>query len=308
MKLKHQVQSRAICIGECMLEFSERSPASFKLGFAGDTFNTAWYLRARLGPQWQVDYLTAIGDDHYSAKMVAFMQANNIGTDHIRKIPNRSPGLYVIRQAGGDRYFTYWRGQSAAKHLADNAKLLQHAIANSDLIYFSGITLAILSPTNRKRLFTTLKRAKKNGTTIAFDPNERPALWEKPKVMRQAIEQAAAIATFVFPTFQDEQIHFKDKTPTATALRYLTLGVSEVVVKNGPLPALVASGTQRLEIAPAKNVKSIDPTGAGDSFNGAYLAARLNGAGPEEAATMAHKVAGTVIAYPGALVPMKKVK
>ena len=299
---------RVACIGECMLEISEHGQGNFKLAFAGDTFNTAWYLRARLGADWQVDYVTALGDDIYSAQMLAFFEAHHIGTACIKRVGNRRPGLYIIRQSEGDRHFTYWRGQSAAKQLADDSKFLRQSLSGAALVYFSGITLAILDAPGRDRLLEEVKLAKSQGATVAFDPNERPALWESPFAMKAMIEKAGGIANFVFPTFPDEQVYFGDNSPEAVAVRYLKLGASEVVVKNGAEAALVATFNQHHEIHPKSDVKSIDPTGAGDSFNGAYLAARVQGLNPVQAVKLAHEVAGTVIGHSGALVPMDKVR
>ncbi len=298
--------NRVICIGECMIEFSEHGPGNYQLAFAGDTFNTAWYLRASLGADWQVDYVTALGDDFYSAQMLAFFKAHHIGTECIKQVSNGRPGLYIIRQSDGDRHFTYWRGQSAAKQLADDARFLRQSLSDAALIYFSGITLAILDQAGRDRLLEAVIWAKSQGATIAFDPNERPALWESASAMKAMIENAASIADFAFPTFPDEHMHFGDASPQAVAQRYLGLGASEVVVKNGAEAALVATRDQYFEVHPNSDVKSIDPTGAGDSFNGTYLAARLQGREAAEATKRAHHIAGLVIGYPGALVPVEK--
>jgi len=296
---------RILCIGECMLEFAMQPDGNFKLGFAGDTFNTAWYLRARLPTDWQVDYFTALGDDPYSVQMLDFMSANGIGTAHVKRITNRRPGLYVIRQEKGDRQFAYWRGQSAAKQLADDAGALATGLNGTALAYFSGITIAILDAKAREILLSQLSSAKTKGTRIAFDPNERPALWASPEEMRNSIEAAARIADFVFPTFSDEQLHFGDTTLRQTAARYLALSAGEVVVKNGGEPALIASAQVSLQLAPEPIAVPVDTTAAGDSFNSAYLAARLTGADPQHAAQAAHRVAKIVISHPGALVPME---
>ena len=100
----------------------------YRLGYAGDTLNTAWYMRALLPEDWEVDYVTALGDDMYSGQMRAFIDKAGIGTGHIQTIEGRRPGLYMIHQDKGDRHFTYWRGQSAAKLLADDPAALEAAL------------------------------------------------------------------------------------------------------------------------------------------------------------------------------------
>nr|WP_169196458.1 sugar kinase [Devosia sp. MC1541] len=296
------VSQRIVSIGECMIEMSGGEDRSYRLGYAGDTLNSAWYLRALLPDAWKVDYVTALGADKYSGDIRNFLQTNNIGTDHIQTIPARRPGLYMIHQEAGDRHFTYWRDMSAAKLLADDKSALAAAVEGVDLVYFSGITLAILAPKARGRLLGAIVKARDNGAKIAFDTNLRPALWSSPRVMASVLTAAASLCDIVLPTHTDEAPLFGDATVDDTANRYLELGVEEVVVKDGSKEALIATATERVRMAPPPAASVVDATGAGDSFNGAYLAARLQGKSITEAAQAAHRTAGIVIGHKGALV------
>jgi 2-dehydro-3-deoxygluconokinase len=60
--------------------------------------------------------------------------------------------------------------------------------------------------------------------------------------------------------------------------------------------------TQEVAAEPLTN-PVVDTTAAGDSFAAAYLAARLNGNDPVEAARAGHHLAGVVVCYPGAIIP-----
>jgi 2-dehydro-3-deoxygluconokinase len=295
------VQKRFVAIGECMIEMSGGADRRYRMGFAGDTLNTSYYVRKLFPADWQVDYVTALGDDIYSKEMRAFFEQHGIGTGHIQEIKGKRPGLYMIHQAGGDRQFTYWRGQSAAKLLADDTKALNAALEGAGYVYFSGITLAILAPRARGQLMKAVVRARNAGARVVFDPNLRPALWNSPEIMASTLTAAATISDIVLPTHTDEAPLFGDKTEDATADRYLAIGVEEVAVKNGAGPAVIATATERVTVA-APKAKVVDATGAGDSFNGAFLAARLRGASLEAAAKAAHAVASVVIGHPGALV------
>ena len=292
---------RFVSIGECMIEMSGGADRMYRMGFAGDTLNTAWYARALLPADWQVDYVTALGDDLYSREMREFLEKAGIGTGHIQEIKGRRPGLYLIHQESGDRQFTYWRGQSAAKLLADEPVALDAALEGADIVYFSGITLAILDPRARGQLMKSIVKARNAGAKVVFDTNLRPALWSSPEIMASTLTAAASIADIVLPTHGDEAPLFKDESTEATAKRYLDLGVEEVAVKDGSNPAYVATAAGG-ESVPAPKSEVVDATGAGDSFNGAYLAARVAGAEIGEAARRAHKVASVVIGHAGALV------
>lgn len=295
-------------VGECMLELSGQGGETWRMGYAGDTFNTLWTLRALTEPEHDADYVSAFGDDPFSIKQIEFLRDNGIGIAASPVIPGARPGLYAITLTGAERSFTYWRSDAAARQLAKDPAALEKSLANRALVYFSGITLAILSVDARGVLFEALAAARAKGARIAFDPNYRPRLWPDADVAKTAIGQALATTDIALPTFPDEQALFGDATPEDTAKRLESLGVAEIVVKDGEAPALILHYGDRHH-APSTNVATpVDTTGAGDSFNGAYLAARLAGDAPMEAVVRAHRVAGAVIQVRGALAPFEMLR
>lgn len=289
-----------MAIGECMIELSGGAEAMYRQGFAGDTFNTAWYARRALPAEIPVSYFTAIGTDTMSDRMLEFLSSAGIATDAVLRVPDRRPGLYMIEQKDGDRHFTYWRDRSAARLMAEDPAALAAAFAGQAMLYFSGITLAILAPEGRTRLKDALQAS---GARLAFDPNIRPILWENDEVMRREIGAAAAISHIVLPSFDDEARHFGDADPAATAARYAALGAREVVVKNGGAPVQLQLDGESFDVPVPPAERVVDATGAGDSFNGAYLASRLVGDGAREAALEGIATSARVIARHGAIVP-----
>ncbi|TGT85317.1 MULTISPECIES: sugar kinase [unclassified Mesorhizobium] len=293
-------------IGECMLELSGQTGPNWRMGFAGDTFNTLWALHA-LSADLPATYVSAFGDDPFSQGQIAFFAENGIGIGSSPVIPGARPGLYAITLTGAERSFTYWRGDAAARQLASDPAALSKSMQNQSLVYFSGITLAILDDASRKTLLAAVGKARAAGSTIAFDPNYRPRLWRGRDQAQAAIVEALAVTDIALPTFPDEQMLFGDDTPRATAER-LRQWVGEVVVKNGEQPALIAENGS-LQDVPAIHVAApADTTGAGDSFNGGYLAARLAGHNPQEAARRAHRVAAAVVQVRGALAPFETLR
>lgn len=297
---------RLLAIGECMVELMQADGGLLRKGYAGDTFNTAYYARQYLPSEWSVDYLSAVGTDTISDEMLAFMQGHGIGTAHVARIEGRSPGLYMIHLKDGERSFSYWRSASAARLLAHDGDRLRAAMEASDLIVFSGITLAILPPEDVETLLAELRRARAAGKRIAFDPNIRPRLWDDAARMRATITEGARTATLVMPSLDDETTHFGDAGLEETIVRYRALGVADLVVKDGAEGATLVFGEERSHAPSAKVETIVDTTSAGDSFNGAFLARLATGASPEDAARFAANVAAAVIQHHGALVTRDK--
>lgn len=290
-------------IGECMLELSGQTGPNWRMGFAGDTFNTLWALHA-LSSERPATYVSAFGDDPFSQGQIAFFAENGIGIGSSPVIAGARPGLYAITLTGAERSFTYWRGDAAARQLASDPPALSKNLENQALVYFSGITLAILDDAPRAALLAAVARARAAGSTVAFDPNYRPRLWRRREDAQAAIAEALAVTDIALPTFPDEQMLFGDATPQATAAR-LGQVVSEVVVKNGEALALIAGNGTSHDVPAIHVAAPVDTTGAGDSFNGAYLAARLAGHAPVDAVLRAHRVAAAVVQVRGALAPFE---
>lgn len=296
---------RVVSIGECMIELSGRQGDRWRMGYAGDTLNTLWYLRALLPDTATTDYVSAFGDDPFSAEQIGFFADHGIGIAQSPIIAGKAPGLYAISlDDHGERSFTYWRQSAAARHLADDPAALAASLSGADLIAFSGITLAILSDQARQNLFTALINARANGARIAFDPNYRPRLWASVKAARSAIETGYRHATIALPTFDDEAALFGDNTPEQSAERIADHGPETILVKCGAEAALIRHPGAIEHIPPDTVIDPIDTTGAGDSFNAGFLAALMQGALPAEAARYAHAIAGQVIGHHGALMPM----
>ncbi|RUU26885.1 sugar kinase [Mesorhizobium sp. M6A.T.Ce.TU.016.01.1.1] len=293
-------------IGECMLELSGQAGPNWRMGFAGDTFNTLWALHA-LSCDRPATYVSAFGDDPFSRDQIGFFAQNGIGIGASPIIAGARPGLYAITLTGAERSFTYWRGDAAARQLASDAVALAKSLENQALVYFSGITLAILDDGARKSLLAAVAKARAAGSLVAFDPNYRPRLWRRREEAQAAILDALAVTDIALPTFPDEQMLFGDAAPQATAERLGEL-VGEVVVKNGEEPALIAASGMLRPVPAVHLTAPVDTTGAGDSFNGAYLAARLAGHAPTEAVLRAHRVAAAVVQVRGALAPFETLR
>jgi 2-dehydro-3-deoxygluconokinase len=299
-------KARVTAVGEVMIELARGADGRFSLGYGGDTFNTAVYL-ARAGVP--VAYATALGDDPYAGEVRAFAAAEGVGNDMMIQAPGRTTGLYLIEtDPKGERTFHYWREHSPARELFELPKweTVAESLVASRLIYFSGITLSLYSNLGLGRFLAVVELARQNGVKVAFDGNFRPRGWKGDLARTRAVfVEALKRVDIALPTFDDEALLWGDSSPDATIDRLQAFGIGEIIVKNGPNSALVATEGAR-ELVPVPHVQvPIDTTAAGDSFNAGYLAARLSGEAPAAAAVSAHRLAGEVIRHRGAIMPRK---
>ena len=298
-------------IGECMIELqkSVHGQGTMDYRFGGDTLNTAVYMARLLDPAHvNVAYVTGLGVDAMSAEMLAAWEREGIDTASVLRLEDRLPGVYMIETApDGERRFHYWRKDSAARHwmTAPGAERVLAELAEARMVYLSGISLAILSPADRELLIATLAQCRVAGGSVVFDNNYRPRLWENADTARDVYGRVLAHADIALLTLDDEVALYGAADPYHVIERTRTLGVGEVVVKCGGAPCVVWHDGQLHDVAPAPVKDVIDTTAAGDSFGAAYMAARLSGKGPEDAARAGHRLAGTVIRHRGAIIPLE---
>lgn len=295
--------ARVAAIGECMVELSHHPEGGCTLGFGGDTFNTALYL-ARLGIG--VDYVTALGDDPYSERMLAAWAAEGIGTNRILRLPGRMPGLYAIEtDAAGERRFYYWRDSSAARDLFSRPESaeLAAALAGYKLLYLSGISLSLYGEAGRAVLFEAIDRARAQGARVAFDTNYRPRGWPDAGTAQRAFAAMLDRSDIVLAGMDDLGQLWGLTTDEACLARLAGHGIPEIVLRLTPPGCRIAVDDRRLLVPAESGVKVVDTTAAGDSFNAGYLAGRLLGEAPEAAARRGHRLAAAVIGHRGAIIP-----
>jgi 2-dehydro-3-deoxygluconokinase len=294
-----------VSVGECMIELS-RTTAQGEVWlqrYGGDTLNTAIYL-SRLGEK--VAYLTALGDDPYSAQMRQGWTAEGIDTSLVLTRADRLPGLYMIQtNVEGERSFHYWRENSAARTLFE-CEGIEQALARAEqagLLYLTGITLSLFERAGRARLVELCHNVRSGGGRVAFDPNYRGRGWAAPEQAQEAFAAVASQVDFALPTFEDEAVLHGDRSPADGLDRWTRWGAGEVVVKMGSKGALVGGPDGPIEVPTEPDRWPRDTTGAGDGFNAAYLVARLRGEPPRTAAERGNRLAGAVVKQTGAIIP-----
>ncbi|MFV8781037.1 sugar kinase [Microbulbifer sp. SA54] len=300
-------------LGEVMVELApqvagqagEQGRALLRQSYAGDTYNTAVYA-ARYGVS--VSYVTLLGDDPYSEEVLTRLEGEGIDTSAIARLPGRCPGLYMIQNtADGERYFTYWRGEAPARELfADPVRreLLKAHLLQMACLYLSGITLAIMTASARTELLGFLREYRAAGGRVAFDSNYRPRLWRSAQEAREVVAAFMAVTDMALLTFEDEQALWGDIDVAECLQRNRGHGMAELVIKRGAEPVLLHYEGELTAVGVPPVALVVDTTGAGDSFNAGYLAARLQGTSPEASIAAGNRCAAQVIGYRGAIIPL----
>jgi 2-dehydro-3-deoxygluconokinase len=296
--------SRVVCIGECMVELRAVGEDTFARSFAGDVYNTAVYLKRSL-PTAQVQLMTATGDDALSQAMRRTWRAQGIEDDLAFSVHGGSPGLYLIEtDARGERSFQYWRKESAARRwLALIEERGDSLLWGADVIYISGIALAILTPEERIAAIELLRRLRTHVGRIAFDPNVRLRLWESPRAAIETIAAAFSTCDIALPSTEDLSWFLGVEEPMQQLTLLTQMGVPEIALTLGAGGCVIVDGERRTRLPGLRAERVVDTSGAGDSFNGVYLASRLQGGSPEQAAESALRVAARVVTHAGAIIP-----
>lgn len=297
-------KNRIVLMGEAMLELSHPEGQGARLSYGGDVLNTSIYL-ARLG--LRPHFVTALGCDPYSDGMLREWERECVQTGYIPRDPNRLPGLYAIQTDHmGERSFYYWRSESAACNFF-NLESCSKSVAfmkSTDWFVISGITLSIFNEGEREQLAAVAKSVKARGGEVIFDPNYRSAGWPDHEAARAALQTFAGHATLILPTLDDENLLYGQMPGEAHAARWHDLGIDTVICKRGPSGAVIyQSGNARVNVAATVCQQPVDTTGAGDSFNAAFIASKWLGHSNEDAAKAGNQLANHVIRYPGAIIP-----
>lgn len=287
-----------------MVELRAKNDDMLHQSFAGDIYNSAVYLK-RCFNEVTTSVVTAIGKDSLSAQMLARFESEQLDTQYVFAHDEKVPGMYYIEtDEHGERSFTYWRSDAAAKKVVSFlTPSVLDSLSKGDMFFFSGISLAIIDNDSREQFWQAIKQLKDAGVKIVFDPNYRARLWQSVEQTKAQYDIAFSLSDVTLPGVEDLTTLYDIHSVEAVVEYLKPYNIQEIIVKNGPESVITKEGEelQSHTIIPVTNV--VDTTSAGDAFNGVYLGARLAGRSVSDAVQMAAKAAGTVIQQPGAIAP-----
>ena len=291
-----------VALGEPLVEFNQAraaDAATYLQGFGGDTSNMA-IAAARLGAR--VAYATRLGDDAFGRLFRALWGAEGVALDGVATDAEAPTGVYFVTHGPAGHAFAYLRAGSAASRLAPT-NLPLDVIRGTRALHVSGISQAI-SMSACDAVFAAIAAAREAGARIFYDPNLRPKLWPLARA------RAVALATigqsdWCLPSREDAEWMFGTGEPDAVIDACRRAGARGVVYKRGADGCVVDDGLARVAIAPHR-VETVDATGAGDCFDGAFAARLAAGDDPVPAARYANAAAAIATTGYGAVEPLPR--
>jgi len=288
-----------LCLGEPMLEFNQQPDGNYLPGFGGDTSNCA-VAAARQGAR--VGYVTQIGADPFGRSLLSLWADEGIDTSTVRQRADAQTGIYFVTHGPEGHEFSYFRAGSAAS-LMTPADMPEDALRAAKILHVSAISQAI-SASAADAVFHAMATVRAAGGRVSYDSNLRLKLW--PLERARAVTHAAmAQCDIALPGLEDAQILTGLQTPDEIVDFYLALGAGVVALTLGAEGTLVATSEAREHVA-GRPVKAVDATGAGDTFDGAFLARLAAGDDPFVAARYANAAAALSTQGYGGVAPMPR--
>jgi 2-dehydro-3-deoxygluconokinase len=297
-------------IGEPMVELNEAGNQVAGLGsgpggphylqgFGGDTSN-AVIAAARQGAA--TGYWTRLGNDVFGDRLLGLWAAESVDAQHVVRDPDAPTGIYFVTHGDSGHAFTYYRRGSAASRMRP-ADLPLEAIASARVLHVSGISQAI-GDGACDTVFAAIDAARTAGSRVSYDTNLRLKLWPLARARAVTLE-TVGLADVCLPSLEDAEQLTGMRDPDAIVDALLGRGAGVVALKLGRDGVLVADGRERHRVA-GHEVTTVDATGAGDTFDGAFLAEWLRGVSLLDAARYANAAAALSTQGYGAVGPIPR--
>ncbi|MCF3932910.1 sugar kinase [Acuticoccus sp. M5D2P5] len=288
-----------VTLGEPLVEFNQQEDGRWLEGFGGDTSNVA-IAAARQGAETGV--ISRVGMDEFGDGLMALWAREGVSSETVARDPYAPTGIYFVHHRPDGHVFSYRRAGSAAS-LMRPEDLPIAAIEGAKVLHLSGISHAI-SDTAADTCFAAMRAAQQAGVTVAYDTNLRLKLWPVERA-RAVIHGALAHVDIALPGIDDARQLTGLDSPRDIITFYRSLGPKIVALTLGENGALVADGDVIHEIPPRKTTL-VDASGAGDCFDGAFLASWLRGRDVAKAAHYANCAAALSVQGYGAISPIPR--
>ncbi len=225
-----------------------------------------------------------VGDDDFGRLNLNRLRADGVDVRAVRVSRQLPTGCaFVTYRADGGRSFIYHIPNSAAGLISPD-QISDDWLSDCEYLHVMGSSFSIPGVWEAVEKSARIVRAR--GGKISFDPNIRRELMDRDEAMRGRIMAVFAMTDTLLPGIDElPLLTGEEDAEKSLAKIFAETSIREVAVKMGAQGCLYASREERFPVKPFR-VTEVDPTGAGDCFGGAFVAARLAGRPAREAAAL----------------------
>jgi len=233
---------------------------------------------ARMGKQFNLStgFIGVVGNDEFGECIIKKLKNDNVDISQIKVLKDTTTGIAFNQyNSDGSRKFIFAAG-AAGKTTPDEIK--EEYFSNVRAIHIMGSALSI-SESSQEACYKALKIAKQKnpGVIISFDPNIRPEMLDL-KIIRKICEPVLNETDILMPSGEEAEMLAGVKGEKEASVKLLEKGPKLVVLKQGKEGCMIFSSENLNGIkVPGFKVNQVDPTGAGDSFGGAFMVGYLVG-------------------------------
>jgi len=242
----------------------------YRLRFAGAESNLAIGL-CKLGHS--AGWISRVGDDEMGAFIKNSLRAEGVDISRVKVDAQHRTGLMLKEFGAGETKVYYYRENSAASHLCAG-DIDQEYVKSAQIVHVTGIT-PVLSESCRAAVERLVQMAEDNDIPVSFDVNLRRKLW-KDADYTPLMRSLMARSQIVFTGLDEARQVLGAESAQEAVDCMRRLGVKYMAVKDGANGAWAADESNSCFIEPV-TCRSVDPVGAGDAFDAAFLAGILRG-------------------------------
>lgn len=248
-----------------------------RFSHGGSVANTAVTL-ARLGAP--ALFLGTAGQDAFGRALKAGLEQEGVDASllTLKKSAMTTMVLLVLDKQGERMPFAFPR-VGASQHNITKDQIPQDILSRISWMHSSGMTLRE-DPAAFHQL-SLIRRCHEAGIPVALDVNARLESIQD-NTFAENLRTALRYCDLLFGSAEDELCPLAAESTPDRAARKLLQSVPMVVARMGERGATVYTRTETFS-SPAFPVPIRDRVGAGDVYDGAFLAALLLGCSPEEA-------------------------
>jgi fructokinase len=245
-----------------------------------------------------VKLMGTVGDDGYGRWVRDDLEQEGVDVQGLNSVREAfTPMVMALIEPNGERLAVVWPPQGGAHFKLRTNSINHKVITSSSWLHVTGICLRE-SPA-REAVLNSMERVRGLNLKVSLDLNLRKELWGLDKTIQETFERAIEYSDVIFGNAKEEIIPITGSDSVEAAAQSLCGGKRIVVARQGKHGVLVTTAKASFHV-PAFQTFVVDTLGAGDAFNGGFIAACLAKVDLREAARWGNAVAAFKVGQTGA--------